>query len=55
MAEKLLQDYIDNFEKRRRIGFWWLVFSVTMPLIVIILITFTAVLYFMILSGLITA
>jgi hypothetical protein len=60
MLERLLdrlrdfiQSYKDNFERgRRKYGIWWLVFTGALLLIVIILITFAAMLYFIILPSL---
>jgi hypothetical protein len=60
MVERLLdrlrdfiQSYKDNFERgRRKYGVWWLVFTGALLLIVIILITFAAMLYFIILPSL---
>jgi hypothetical protein len=48
-----IQSYKDNFERgRRKYGVWWLVFTGALLLIVMILITFAAMLYFIILPSL---
>lgn len=48
-----LRGYEDNFERgRMKYGVWWLVFTGALLLIVIILITFAAMLYFIILPSL---
>ena len=48
-----LQGYLDNFERgRRKFGVWWLVFIGALLLMVIVLITFAAVLNFIILPRL---
>jgi ABC-type multidrug transport system permease subunit len=48
-----IQSYRDSFERgRRKHGVWWLVFTGALFFIIMILITFAAVLYFIILPSL---
>ena len=48
-----IQSYRDSFERgRRKYGVWWLVFAGALFFIIVILITFAAVLYFIILPSL---
>ena len=48
-----IRSYNDNFERgRRKYGVWWLIFTGALLFIVIILITFAAMLYFIILPSL---
>ena len=48
-----VQSYRDSFERgRRNYGVWWLVFTGALFFIIVILITFAAVLYFIILPSL---
>jgi len=48
-----IQSYRDSFERgRRKYGVWWLVFTGALFFIIVIFITFAAVLYFIILPSL---
>jgi hypothetical protein len=48
-----IRSYLDSFERgRRKYGIWWLVFTGALFFIIMILITFAAVLYFIFLPSL---